>query len=89
MQKLIGILLSPSWNRLVISGLILTVLGVLLTPVIVGIPFLGVGFGLLSLGIIVSLAERLPGGKRVVDEFRLMFNRMFNFVRKLIKEVFN
>lgn len=78
-------LLAPGWNRLTVVGGILTLVGVILTPLLIGIPVMGVGFGLFSLGIMASILKRIPGGKRIVTEFEKMFKQMRDFLQELIK----
>ena len=63
-------------------GLILTGLGIILIPVIIGIPIAGIGFMLFSIGVLMSFAQKLSDGKNVVQKFKKMFSQMKDFFRK-------
>lgn len=64
-------------NRLVLVGIVLTILGIILMPFIVGIPIVGIGFSIFAIGIIVSFVCRFPGGKKIVSEFEASIKNVF------------
>jgi len=77
-------LFTPKRNRYLILGLVLTILGVILIPFIIGIPIAGIGFVIFSIGAMISLAERFPTGAKVVEGFKKMFSQMKVFVENII-----
>ncbi len=77
-------LFTPERNHYVVIGLILTILGVLLIPVIIGIPIAGIGFCILIIGIMISFAQKFSTGKKVAQGFKKMFSQMKGFLQKLL-----
>jgi hypothetical protein len=81
-------LFTPKFNKTMIIGFVLFVLGFLLLPVLIGIPLLIVGSAMLAVGSMTSVVRMFPGGDKIVSEYELLFRRMFAFIRSLIKETF-
>jgi hypothetical protein len=62
------------------------VVGIILIPFLIGIPIAGIGFAMLAIGGMVSLARMVPGGKRLVSEFEAMFLGMFRWLKIIIRD---
>jgi len=77
-------LFTPKRNHYLVWGLVLTILGVILIPFIIGIPIAGIGFALFSIGAIISLAEKFSTGSKIMEGFKKMFFQMKVFVEKII-----
>ena len=73
---------SPKRNRYLIIGLILTIIGVLLIPFVIGIPIVGIGFTLFSIGALVSYGEKAANGKKIIDGFKKMFSQASDFMKR-------
>jgi len=56
-------LFTPKCNRYLVWGAILSILGVILIPLVIGIPIAGVGFTIFAIGVIISFAQRFRKGK--------------------------
>lgn len=88
MRGIILGLFSPGWNRFTLIGFLLMILGIILIPVLIGIPIAGIGFSMLAISAIVSFVRLFPGGKKLVSEFEAMFLRMFSWLKIVIKDGF-
>ncbi len=77
-------LFAPRRNRYLIAGLILTIIGVLLIPFIIGIPVAGIGFTLFSIGALMSCGEKVASGKKIVDGCKKMFDHAGDSIKKII-----
>jgi hypothetical protein len=77
---------APQWNRLLVIGGILTILGVITIPILIGIPIAGIGFSMFAIGTLVSFARLFPGGKEIVNEFEAMFKRMFTWLKIILQD---
>lgn len=77
-------LVSPKRNRYLLWGLALTTLGVFLVPFIIGIPILGIGAALLTFGVIISFAGKIPRGGKLAEGLEKMFNQMRDFFKNLL-----
>ena len=74
---------TPKRNRYLVWGLILSILGVILIPFIVGIPIAGIGFSIFAYGAILSFAEKFSGWKDFVKKLKKMFLKMKENIKKL------
>ena len=88
MRGILVALFSPGWNRFTLSGCLLLVVGIILIPFLIGIPIAGIGFAMLAIGGMVSLARMFPGGKKLVSEFETMFSGMFRWLKIVIRDGF-
>jgi len=61
---------TPEKNRYLIIGLILTILGVILIPFIIGIPIAGIGFTIFAIGALISYGQKIQKGKKIIDKFK-------------------
>ena len=84
MREIFLALFSPGWNRLSVIGCLLMGVGIILMPLLIGIPIAGVGFAMLAVSAMVSLARMFPGGNALVKEFEKMFRRMVTFLKSLL-----
>ena len=72
-----------SWNKYILIGIALIILGIFLTPIIIGIPILIAGFLIGDFGIILSIIRCVPGlenkckkmGQAAIDSFTPYFRR--------------
>jgi len=69
-------LFTPKRNHYLVLGLVLTILGVILIPFIIGIPIAGIGFVIFSVGAMISLAERSSAAAKAVEGFKKMSSQM-------------
>lgn len=76
-------LFTPKRNRYLIWGVILSILGVMLIPFIIGIPIAGIGFTIFTIGVLISFAERFESGKKVIEKFEKVFFQIKTFVGDL------
>jgi hypothetical protein len=67
-------LFTPEKNRYLTIGLILTILGVILIPFVIGIPIAGIGFMIFAIGAIISYGQKIQKGKKIIDEFKKFFS---------------
>ncbi|HRS22731.1 MAG TPA: hypothetical protein P5562_01085 [Candidatus Woesebacteria bacterium] len=58
MKELFFWFLTPEKNRCLIIGLIMTILGVILIPFIIGVPIAGIGFSIFAIGVLVSCGQK-------------------------------
>jgi len=79
-------LISPKRNRYLLWGLALTIIGTLLIPFIIGIPILGIGAVLLTFGVIISFAGKIPGGEKLAGGLEKMFDQMGDFLKSLFRK---
>lgn len=77
-------LFTPKRNHYLVLGLVLTILGVILIPFIIGIPIAGIGFVIFSVGAMISLAERSSAAAKAVEGFKKMSSQMKVFVENII-----
>ena len=85
-----GILLglfSPGWNRVNTIGCLLAGVGIVLTPLIIGIPIAGVGFAMLAVSAMTSFISLFPGGNKLVRHIEQMFARMGAFFKAVIRDL--
>lgn len=63
-----------TWNRLTIIGMIMVVVGLILTPVIIGIPILIAGFLIggagIWYGIYKTIIRFIPGGEEKIKKLK-------------------
>ena len=83
MKEIFLWLFTPEKNRYLVIGLILTVLGVLLIPVVIGIPIAGIGFSIFAIGAIISFAQKFAAGKKTVQGFKQIFSQMKDFLKRI------
>jgi len=77
-------LLMPGWNRYVVIGILLGVVGFFLTPFIIGIPIMMVGWMMATFGFFWGLICMIPGAKEralkfkkyLVDYFKGLFRKV-------------
>lgn len=75
--------LTPKRNRYLIWGLILSILGVILIPFIIGIPIAGIGFSMFAYGVILFFAEKFADWKETVKKIKKMFLKVKTNIQKL------
>ena len=75
--------LTPKRNRYLIWGLILSILGVILIPFIIGIPIAGIGFSMFAYGVILFFAEKFADWKEIVKKIKKMFLKAKANIQKL------
>lgn len=71
------------WNKYVLIGIGLIVLGIFLTPFIIGLPILIAGFLIGDFGILVGIVRWIPGlegklkkmGQTVIDGYKPYFRK--------------
>ena len=66
---------APEKNRYLIIGLVLTILGVILIPFIIGIPIAGIGFTIFAIGALISYGQKIQKGKKIIDKFKKFFSK--------------
>ncbi len=76
-------MLTPKRNCYLIWGLILSVVGVILIPFIIGIPIAGVGFSMSAYGAIISFVEEFASWEDFIKKFKKMFLKMKANIQKL------
>ena len=74
---------TPKRNRYLVWGLVLSILGVILIPFIVGIPIAVIGFSIFAYGVILSFAEEFASWKDFVKKLKKMFLKIKTNIRKL------
>lgn len=75
MKKVFQWLFAPEKNRYLIMGLVLTVLGVILIPVIIGIPIAGIGFTIFAIGVMISYGQKIQKSKKVAEDLKKHFSK--------------
>lgn len=68
-------LFTPEKNRYLIIGLILTILGVILIPFVIGIPIAGIGFTIFAIGALISYGQKIQKGKKLFKGFKKRSSR--------------
>lgn len=82
-------MMIPRFNMMAKIGFMLLMLGFLLTPIIIGIPLIGIGSGIFSLGVMTSILEIFPIGRKIIDGFKESFTKAGNMVVYLVKDIKN
>ncbi len=75
MKEIFQWLFAPEKNRYLTIGLILIALGVILIPIVIGIPIAGIGFTIFALGVLISYGQKIPKVKKIIKGFRKRFFR--------------
>jgi len=75
MKEIFQWLFAPEKNRYLTIGLILTALGVILIPIVIGIPIVGIGFMIFAIGALVSYGQKIMKGKKLFKGFKKRFSR--------------
>jgi hypothetical protein len=76
-------LLTPKRNRYLLWGLILSIVGVILIPFIIGIPIAGIGFSIFAYGVILSFAEEFASWKETAKKMKKMFLKTKANIQKM------
>lgn len=63
-------------NAATVGGLILTIIGFLLLPFIIGLPLMILGIVILCIGILSYLFDYFPYGKRIKNYFKEILRRL-------------
>lgn len=78
--------LMPGWNRYVVIGILLGVIGFFLTPFIIGIPIMMVGWMMATFGFFWGLVCMIPGAKERALKFK---NYLVDYYKGLFRKVVN
>lgn len=81
-------ILRPGFNRYTIIGVVLFILGLFLTPFLIGIPIMTAGWLLMTFGIFYYYLNLFPAGHKVWLKIREYIKEWFGWYRKLFKEAF-
>lgn len=86
MNPIFSFFFRLSLNKFVVTGFILLIIGFILIPILIGIPLMVLGSGLLVIGLMKSILNRIPGGKKLLTGYGKMFHNMKIFLKTMIKE---
>lgn len=75
-------------NRFTFIGIGLFFLGFFLTPFLIGIPIMTLGWFLMTFGFFYHLLELFPGGDKVIIAAKKYLKDWLSWYQKLFKEAF-
>ena len=81
-------ILRPGFNRYVIIGIILFIIGLFLTPFLIGLPIMTAGWLLGTFGVFYYYLTLFPAGRKLWAEAKEYLKQWFGWYRKLFKELF-
>jgi hypothetical protein len=81
-------ILRPSLNRYIIIGVILFVIGLFLTPFLIGFPIMTAGWLLGTFGVFYYYLNLIPGGRKILLKAKEYLRQWFGWYGKLFKELF-
>jgi len=74
-------------NRFTLIGIGLFFLGMFLTPILIGIPIMTLGWFLMIFGFFYHLLKLFPGGDKVIIVAKKYLKDWLSWYQKLFKEV--
>ncbi|HUC94962.1 MAG TPA: hypothetical protein VMR19_03120 [Candidatus Saccharimonadales bacterium] len=73
-------------NKFTITGIVIIILGIFLTPIFIGFPIMVVGFLIGDFGIIYGIVRHVPG---LEDKFKKLFAVIKNSYKPYFRKVVN
>jgi hypothetical protein len=78
----------PGFNRYIVIGILLFVIGLFLSVFIIGIPIMAAGWFLATFGVFYYFFKFIPGHEKVEAKVKEYLKQWFGWYRKLFQEVF-